>query len=193
MGQTQAVESNWNMDDLAFGTAPNAVTVEEVVDVAQKIPGKLFGAKAIQNDATIHQMQNDLLSFDDTILRLFRRRKHKNSKNKNALPQSSQDEQAYAEGTEYYNNDGQYYSEDQEFYDQDREYYGEDQGYYDRNQQTIPEEDENHAATIYAEDDNASKTIDQNKNLPWRCRYCTAENKATDIDCRQCKQSESRF
>ncbi|CAF2121567.1 unnamed protein product [Rotaria magnacalcarata] len=195
MGQKQAAASSWTIDDLAFGTGQNAVQIEEVIDVVQKIPGKMFGGKVIENDATISRMQTDLLSFDDTLRRIFRRKKKKHSKRDEPPQESYQDEQSHPESEEYYKTDGQYYAQYEEYYDQDGQYYAENQEYYDRNQQAIPEEDETQLSPVYSENNpkTINKDADTDKNLPWRCRYCTAENKSTDIDCRQCKQSESTF
>ena len=90
-----------------------------------------------------------------------------------------QNEQYYVEDEQYYENDGQYYSEHQE--------------YSDQNQQPILEEDEGQYPPIYAQDTENNANKDIKENLPWRCQYCTAENQSTDVDCRQCKHSESRF
>ncbi|CAF4642153.1 unnamed protein product, partial [Rotaria magnacalcarata] len=156
MGQKQAAASSWTIDDLAFGTGQNAVQIEEVIDVVQKIPGKMFGGKVIENDATISRMQTDLLSFDDTLM------------NRDEPPQESyQDEQSHPESEEYYKTDGQYYAQYEEYYDQDGQYYAENQEYYDRNQQAIPEEDETQLSPVYSENNpkTINKDADTDKNL----------------------------
>ncbi|CAF0876858.1 unnamed protein product [Rotaria sp. Silwood1] len=193
MGHKQSLRSSRAIDDLAFGTAPNAVKMEEVIEVTQKIPGKLFGAKMIENDPSMRQMQYDLLSFDDTLRRLFRRKKKKLSQIQDTTNESYQDRQYYAENQEYYDQDGQYYAENQEYFDQDGQYYAENQEYFDQNQEPIPEEDEDYLSSSYVGENKQTPNKDNQKGLPWRCKYCTAENKSTDIDCRQCKQSGTNF
>jgi len=112
MGQKHTATKNWTVDDWAFGTGENAVPLEEVIEEAKTVPARYFGGRAIGNDPTMQQMQQDLLSFDDTIKRIFFRRK----KNKRTKQQDYSDEQYYAEN--------------------------ENQAYYDQNQQSIPEVDE---------------------------------------------------
>jgi len=75
MGSSQSATANWSIDDWAYGTGENAATVEDVIQETRKIPLKYFGGDAIQNDASMHQMQHDLLSFDATVKNLFRRKK----------------------------------------------------------------------------------------------------------------------
>ncbi|CAF2555248.1 unnamed protein product [Rotaria sp. Silwood2] len=179
MGHKQSTASNLTFDDFAFGTAPNAVQIEDVIEATQQIPGKLFGAKMIENDPSMHKMQQDLLSFDDTLRRIFRRKKHKRSKKEDTSNESYQDEQ--------------YYEYDQGYYDQDGQYYTDSQEYFDQKQEPIPEEDEDHLSSNYAGDKKQTINEDTEKDLSWRCRYCTAENKSTDVDCRQCKQRGTNF
>jgi hypothetical protein len=77
MGSRQSSTANWSVDDWAYGTGENAVPVEEVVAEVRLIPARYFGGKAIGNDESMHQMQRDLLAFDDTLKRIFFRRKKK--------------------------------------------------------------------------------------------------------------------
>jgi hypothetical protein len=158
MGHKQSSTANWTVNDWAFGTGQNAVPLEDVVEEVSELPGKLFGAKAIENDQSMHQMQHDLLSFDEVLKKrlFFWRKKSKR------------------QGQEYDYQDEQYYDENQQ---------------YDQSQFPIPEEDENHLEPIYANENQPATNRDANANVPWRCRYCTTENKSTDLQCRQCKQS----
>jgi hypothetical protein len=157
MGQKLSTDtSQWTVNDWAFGTASNAVPVEDVVEEVRQMPLKYFGGNAIQNDRSMQQMQRDLLSFDDQLKRLFFwRKKNKRSKKEN------------------YSNE---------------EYYEENEPYYDGNHQTISEEDETlpPLPPIY---------VDQtmNKNSLWKCQSCGTQNQSTDIECKQCKQTASRF
>ena len=64
----------------------------------------------------------------------------------------------------------------------------------DGNPQTIPEEEEERSSPHYIN----VKRLELIDDVPsfsstWRCRYCTAENKATEIDCHECRQTETRF
>jgi hypothetical protein len=168
MGQSNSSTANWTMNDWAFGTGENAVQIDEVVEEAGKIPGKLFGAKAIENDESMHKMQRDLLSFDETLKRVFFFWRKKNKK------PGQQQESAYEDGHAY-----------EQYGDQNQEY-------YDESQYPIPEEDEHHLPPIYT-NNNEQLAKDMNTSPPWRCRYCTTENKSTDLECRQCKQSGTMF
>jgi hypothetical protein len=94
MGQKLATDtSQWTVNDWAFGTAQNAVPMEDVVDEVRQMPMKYFGGNAIQNDTSMQQMQNDLLSFDDQLKRLFFwRKKNKRSKRGNYSEQEYYEE-----------------------------------------------------------------------------------------------------
>jgi len=119
MGQKHSSTKNWTVDDWAFGTGENAVPLEDVIEEAKTVPARYFGGRVIGNDSSMQQMQRDLLSFDDTLKRIFFRRK----KNKRTKRQDYSDEQYYAEN--------------------------ENQAYYDQNQQSIPEEDEEQFSSDY--------------------------------------------
>ena len=171
MGQKQSLTSDWSVDDWAFGTGANAVPIEAVFEEAKKAPVKYFGGEQIENDPSMHQMQHDLLSFDDTLKRIFFRwRKGKRSKKHNhrdmAYEQNVDQAQQYNEETDYYP------YEDPE---------------------SIPEESVNDYSKELSSDKEDIVKGDLDTYPPWRCRYCTAENKSTDVDCRQCKESESHF
>jgi len=111
MGQKLATDtSNWTVNDWAFGTADNAVPLEDVMDEVQKMPMKYFGGNAIQNDASMQQMQRDLLSFDDTLKRLFFWRK----KNKRSKKQNYSDGEYYGENEQNYDRNHQSIPEEDE-------------------------------------------------------------------------------
>ena len=101
MGQKLSTDtSQWTVNDWAFGTAPNAVPMEEVMDEVKQMPMKYFGGNVIQKDTSMQQLQHDLLSFDDSFKRLlFWRKKHRRSK-KN---------QPFQNEEEGYPADGKYY------------------------------------------------------------------------------------
>lgn len=150
------------MDDWAFGTAANAVQLEDVFVEAKKVPARYFGGQAIESDTSMHQMQRDLLSFDQALKQLFccRRKERK---------QPIEPDENY--------NPYQQYDE------------------LDGNPWSIPEEtEENRPSPAYV---NVKRSEIDDDVAPlsttWRCRYCTAENKAKDIDCQECKQTETRF
>jgi hypothetical protein len=92
MGQNQSSTSSLSVDDLAYGTGQNTVSMEDVINETGKLPARLFGGEAIENDQSMHQMHNDLLSFDDTLKRLFQRKTNKRPKR-----EISQDEYYYEE------------------------------------------------------------------------------------------------
>jgi hypothetical protein len=81
MGKNQSTTANWPVDDWTPGTSQNAISIEGVINETKKIPVKYFGGQAIENDASMHQMQRDLLSFDETLKNLFRKNKTKQSSN----------------------------------------------------------------------------------------------------------------
>lgn len=166
MGNTlKAGTTNWSVDDWAFGTGENAVSPDEVLTEASKLPARYFGGKAIENDASIQQMQHDLLSFDDTIKNLFRRKKKKKSKN---MPT---EEQYYA----------------------DQQYYEEQQPYPDT-QQMDRSDNHGYLQPTFTDTSPAANSVAQNNNkLIWRCTNCAAENKTTEEACKRCGLEESRF
>lgn len=99
MGQKLSTDtSDWTVNDWAFGTATNAVPIDDVVHEVSQMPRRYFGGDAIQNDASMQQMQRDLLSFDDTLKRLFFWRK-KNRRGKKSRPV---EEEEYPVDGEYY-------------------------------------------------------------------------------------------
>lgn len=166
MGQKQSRTANhWTIDDWAFGTGPNAVHLEDVFQEAKTVPTRFFGGETIENDPSMHRLQEELLLFDRFLRKLFRRKKS----SKRMMEVEEEDE----ETTDHY-------------------YYYLDGVYEDRAPYSpIPEEDETNLSSPYVN----VKPIDQglHSGARWRCRYCTAENKATDIDCHECKQTETRF
>lgn len=106
MGQKLSTDtSQWTMNDWAFGTAQNAVPIDDVVDEVKQMPLKYFGGNTIQNDVSMQQLQRDLLSFDDTVKRLFFWRKKNRRSKKNQPLQEEYDE---------YPVDGQYYDQTQQ-------------------------------------------------------------------------------
>ncbi|CAF0761387.1 unnamed protein product [Adineta steineri] len=169
MGNKQGTTSSWSVDDWAYGTGENAVPVEEVVDEVKKIPKKYFGGQAIENDASMHQMQNDLLSFDDTLKRIFFRRK----KNK----RSRKDEQQQPEEEEYY------YEEEEE----QRVDGAENPEYLEPIYVTRGD------LSSMPTTDSSDYTTTTNKSVIWRCSHCTQENKVSENSCRRCGQAESKF
>ena len=163
MGLKQSSVSNWTVDDWAFGTGENAVQIDEVVDEAKKMPAKYFGGEAIGNDPSMNKLQQDLLSFDTKLKRLFFRRK------KNKRQTSSY-----------------------EYSDPNQHYYDENEQYYDGYQPTIPEEDEYCSSDDHNRDKQQTTATNANSSS-WRCRCCTSENASTDAECRQCKESQTKF
>ena len=162
MGHRQSSIANWSMDDWAFGTATNAVQLEDVFVEAKKVPARYFGGQAIESDTSMHQMQSDLLSFDQALKQLFcfRRKKRK---------QPIEPEENYDPYQQYDGSDG--------------------------HPSTIPEESEETPPSPPYINVKRLEIIEDVAPLSttWRCRYCTAENKAKDIDCQDCKQTETRF
>ncbi|CAF1435137.1 unnamed protein product [Didymodactylos carnosus] len=114
MGSSQSVTGTTgqssSFDQWAFGTHENAIKIEDVSESIQQLPTQYFGGKDIDNDQQLHQMQQELLGFDDVFRRLFRRKK-KNSKKqkqkqtqqKNNYLQPTYDENYYdpTTGTSY--------------------------------------------------------------------------------------------
>ncbi|CAF3173499.1 unnamed protein product [Rotaria sp. Silwood2] len=169
MGNNQSSTSNWNMDDLAFGTAPNAVKVDDIVNEVTKIRSKYFGGALVESDPSMHQMQNDLLSFDETLKRLFFRRK-KSKQSSNNLPPE-----------EYYYEDQQSTSAAEINDSTDDQHY------------LQPTFDRNVRSSSASVTDSINDGITITKKIIWRCSNCTAENKITDNVCRRCKLAETKL
>lgn len=75
MGNTGPIGANWSVNNWSYGTGDNAVSIETVINETSKIPQKFFGGEAIENDESMQQMHQDLLSIDQTIINMFRRNK----------------------------------------------------------------------------------------------------------------------
>ena len=129
----------WTVDELAFGTGPNAVQLEEVFRGAKIIPIQFFGGRTSETNPSMRRLQADLLAVDQTLKRWILGTKE------DATPANNAEEEENRIGFE-----------------------------------TIIEEDETDLSSPL-------------NNGRWRCRYCTAENKSIEIDCRECKQTVNRF
>ena len=139
MGQ-QASSNSWSVDDWAFGTGTNMVSMQEAMDETSKLPKKLFGGETIEKDSSMLQVQSDLLSIDETIKKLFRRKKSKKSKKNN---------HDYAYYDESQRQDGYYYEDDQYDYDGQPAHAVEDSDYLEpiaisKDLQTREENQESH-------------------------------------------------
>ena len=173
MGQNQSVAgTGWSIDDFAYGTGANAVSIDAVIAQTGTLPTRLFGGEAIQNDATMHQMQHDLLAIDDTLKRIFLRRK----KTKRSAQDRPEDE---------------YYPEEESAAVQQSTDSRSNEDHYlvptfiDVNQ-TVP----SHVLESIPDSlSNAAKNF--NNKILWRCTQCTAENKITERVCRRCRQCET--
>ena len=174
MGNKQATTASWSVDDWAYGTGANAVSIDEVIEETSKIPHKYFGGAAIENDASMHQMQNDLLSFDQSVKNLFRRKKNKKSK-KQTPPADQYYQQEYEE---------QEYSEEVSQPNDS----GDNQNYL----QPIYLDANGIAPSVPYEQSSTSFPTNSNK-ATWRCSHCTVENKITERTCRKCGQAETRL
>jgi len=174
MGSRQSTTSNWSIDDWAYGTGENAATIEDVIHETSKIPGKYFGGNVIEKDASMHQMQNDLLSFDAAVTNLFRRKKNKRSKRN----QPQYDEEYYYEEEQQQQSEGIPPPTDSE---QNQNYL---QSIYTEPNRLPPLE------PIY---DTVNVTEKPSGKIIWRCSNCTVENKITERVCRRCGQSETRL
>ncbi|UJR28976.1 hypothetical protein I4U23_010194 [Adineta vaga] len=165
MGNSQTTTS-WSVDDWAYGTGANAVPVDEVVEEVGKMPARYFGGKTIGNDPSMNQMQQDLLSFDDTLKKLFRRKKNKRSKHEE--PEE-----------EYYYEDGQAMSQED----------ATESGYI-----SPTSLDRNTASSVPNQTTDSSLDAPTNRTkLIWRCGQCAADNKVTESSCRRCGQAETKF
>lgn len=101
MGNNQSPASNWSVDNWAYGNGPHATTIKDVLDGAQQIPEKYFGGETIENDPTIHQLQHDLLAFDETLKKFFRIGKSKSSVSDYSSVDGSDAYQTYGENHDY--------------------------------------------------------------------------------------------
>lgn len=83
MGQNSSA-NGWTVNDVAFGTGENMVTLDEAMHETRKLQIKAFGGKTIEADPSIQDIQKDLLSIDDSLKRLvrkvFRRKSRKTDK-----------------------------------------------------------------------------------------------------------------
>ncbi len=164
----KASTANWSVDDWAYGTGENAVTIEEVAHEAKQIPIKYFGGAAIENNESMHQMRNDLLAFDETIKNLFRRKKNKRSKRDQAPP-------------------NEYYYEEQQV-DEVPQLTDLEQN----NLQPVYTIADG-APSSEPLPDSSRFVTENNTKAIWRCGNCAVENKITERVCRRCGQTETRF
>ena len=83
MGNNQAATTNETTTEYADNTEQDAPTVDQFAFLEQtsKFSAKYFGGEALQHDPSIHKMQHDLLTFDETIKNLFSRRKNTQESN----------------------------------------------------------------------------------------------------------------
>ncbi|CAF1111275.1 unnamed protein product [Rotaria sp. Silwood1] len=171
MGNNQSGTNNWNMDDLAFGTAANVITAEEIVTEVSRIRSKYFGGDAVENDPSMHQMQNDLLAFDESLKRLFfRRKKSKPSSNEVLHEEYYYEDQQPTPAMETYNSiNNQHYLEPT---------------FLDKN---LP------SSSSKSISDSVNDQVKNTNTNSWRCSNCTAENKITDHVCRRCKLAETQL
>ncbi|CAF1200031.1 unnamed protein product [Rotaria sordida] len=170
MGNNQSGIRTWNMDDLAFGTSPNAITMDDLLIAVHNIRAKYFGGDAIENDPSMHQMQNDLLSIDQTLKRFFFRKKNNQ--------QSSED----VPSEEYY------YEDQQSILPTETNDSIYNQHYLEPNlldNNILPSS----ISIIDLPNDQVNST---NKNF-WKCGNCTAENKITENVCRRCNLAETQL
>ncbi|CAF3251624.1 unnamed protein product [Rotaria socialis] len=170
MGNMQSGNENWNINDLVFGTAANAVTTDEVVAEVSKLPAKYFGGEAIENDASMHQLHNDLLSFDESIKRIFRRKKTKQSQNNLPAP----DEYDYEDQESMPTTESTDTMVDQNYLKPT---------FLDRN---IP-------LSSISVAESMNDRVKNTHRIIWRCTNCTAENKITESACRRCGLAETKL
>lgn len=183
MGSRQSSTASWSVDDWAFGTGQNALSLDEVVEESKQIPIKYFGGSAVENDPSMHQMQNDLLNFDDSLKNLFRRKKNRRAR---------RDQQQQPSGEEYY-----YYEEGEQQQQQQYEQYP---------QSKDAQQNQTYLSPIYVQSNDQTLSGTGNKNYDpseteekaaakaiWRCSNCTVENKITERVCRRCGQAETKF
>lgn len=83
---SKSTSNRWTFDDVAFGTGPKAVELEEVFQEAKAIPIVFFGGHLIENDQSMRQLQTDLLAID-RIVKRFVFRKRTEEKNENIADQ----------------------------------------------------------------------------------------------------------
>lgn len=135
MGQTQSSRENSVTSSKKFGTSVKHTKfhrIENALQEASKLSHKYFGGEIIQNDASMHQMQNELLLFDDRVKRILSRRKNrKQSNDSNTIDQNT-----------CYN----------------RYKYSHNKRKYNHNHPTIPEEDESTYSSVHNNIDTQSIT-----------------------------------
>ena len=166
MGKNQSTVENWT-----YGTGENAVTFGDVLSETKKIPEKYFGGQSIQNNPAMHEMQRDLLSFDETLKNLFRKKKDPPSRNN--IP------------TE----DGYYYYEEEEQQEQQQPIDSVQNQHY--LEPTFINENSTSPVTPVG---NSINHVPRNPNkLFWRCTNCMAENKKTEHACRRCGEAETQL
>lgn len=81
MGKNQSSTAHLPANDEAIETGRNAVSIENVIEEARKFPEKYLGGHAIESNPSMHQMQNDLLAFDEKLKNFFLRRTPQQSNN----------------------------------------------------------------------------------------------------------------
>jgi hypothetical protein len=167
MGKNQSTPANWSVDGLSSETGENAVSFEDVLNESKKIPEKYFGGQSLENNPAMHEMQRDLLSFDETLKGFFRKKKNPSSINN--IP------------TE----DGYYYYEEEQQQPIDTL---QNQNYLEP---TFVNENSNSTVRPVG---NSMNYAPKNPNkLFWRCTNCMAENKKTEHACRRCGEAETQL
>ena len=187
MGNKQSATTSWSVDDWAFGTGANAVSMGEVVEEAGKIPRKYFGGAVVEKDPSMNHLQHDLLAFDESVKNIFRRKKNKRVRSDQPPPDES------------------YYYEEEEEQQQSEEFpqaIDSEQIPYSVNSQSSAR-NQDYLPPIYTRNDQLPKLepitsyIEYEKRdtgrAAWRCSSCTAENKITEHACRRCGQAETRL
>jgi ribosomal protein L40E len=83
MGNNQATTTNGTTTEYASSTEQDAPIDDQFafLNETSKLSAKYFGGEALQHDPSIHKMQHDLLTFDETIKNLFSRRKNTKESN----------------------------------------------------------------------------------------------------------------
>ncbi|UJR20660.1 hypothetical protein I4U23_023782 [Adineta vaga] len=100
------------VEDVIIDRDQNTTQSVDCLSKVKRIPMKYFGGQAIENDASMHKMHQDLLSFDDKVKQGCspRKKRRRSKKQTNIDEYESQDEQYYDQNPQVISDDENYSS-----------------------------------------------------------------------------------
>ncbi|CAF1303990.1 unnamed protein product [Adineta steineri] len=183
MGHKHSTKKNWTIEERASDAEEKVAQSPNIITRVRKSSKKYFNGQAIENDASMHQLQDELLAIDNTVKqKCFPRKKKKQSKSR------SNSEEIYSQNEYYYDQNPQSLSDNDEYYDQNSQFFSDNDEFHDQNRQLFSNDDEYYDPSMHTYEN----VPIQRKRSTWQCKYCLAENKSNNIKCR-CMATVTRF